>query len=303
MIADKPFRTLRALVVGLRPNQWTKNAIVLAALLFGYWDPGQQVELGPGMLRALIAAALFCVASSGVYLINDIADREADRHHPLKRYRPIAAGQLPVRTAWAAALILLPAAMLAASVLAPAYAMVVAAYIGIQLVYSLGLKHVALLDVFVISAGFVLRAVGGAVALEIEISPWLLLCAFFLALFLALCKRRHEKVNLSELGGKQRASLDHYDARLLDQLIAIISSSTVVCYAIYTLSPDTASKFGSKPLGLTIPFVLFGIFRYLDLVYRHDKGDRPEKILLTDLPILVNMALYGIAVILIFVLA
>lgn len=303
MTADTPSGTLRALAMGLRPNQWTKNAIVLAALLFGYWDPQQQLEIGPGIVRALIATGLFCIASSGVYLINDIADRDADRHHPLKRHRPIASGRLPVATAWTAALVLLPTALLAAWILAPGYALVIAGYIAIQLVYSMGLKHVALLDVFVISAGFVLRAVGGALALSIEISAWLLLCAFFLALFLALCKRRHEKVNLNELGAKQRASLDHYDARLLDQLIAIISAATVVSYAIYTLSPDTESKFGTASLGLTIPFVIFGIFRYLDLVYRHDKGDRPEKILLTDLPILVNMALYGVAVILIFVLS
>jgi 4-hydroxybenzoate polyprenyltransferase len=187
--------------------------------------------------------------------------------------------------------------------LAPQYALVLAAYVMLQAVYSLGLKRVALLDIFVISAGFVLRAVAGALAIEIEISAWLLLCAFLLALFLALCKRRHEKVNLADLDGRQRRSLDHYDARLLDQLIAIISAATVVCYAIYTLAPDTVSKFGTNRLGLTIPFVIFGVFRYLDLVYRHDKGDRPEKILLTDIPILANLVLYGVAVMIIFLSA
>jgi len=300
MTAAGPLQALRALLLALRPNQWTKNAVVPAALLFGYWDPGQNLDLRAGILRALAATGLFCLASGGVYLINDLADRDADRHHPLKRYRPIASGRLPVPLAWTTALCLLPLSLIGAWILTPRYALVLAAYIGLQSIYSLGLKRVALLDIFVISAGFVLRAVGGALALEIEISAWLLLCAFLLALFLALCKRRHEKINLADLEGKQRPSLDHYDARLLDQLIAIISAATVVCYAIYTLSPDTVAKFGTTRLGLTIPFVLFGIFRYLDLVYRHDKGDRPEKILLTDIPILVNIALYGIAVVVVF---
>jgi len=156
----------------------------------------------------------------------------------------------------------------------------------------------------VIGVGFVLRAIAGAAALPktVPISPWLLLCAFLLALFLALCKRRHEKILLEDAGGEHRASLEDYDVRVLDQLIAVVSSATVVCYAIYTLSAATVEKFGTIKLGFTIPFVMFGIFRYLDLVYRHFKGDRPEKILLTDIPIILNVFLYAVSVFLILYL-
>jgi 4-hydroxybenzoate polyprenyltransferase len=165
-------------------------------------------------------------------------------------------------------------------------------------VYKVALKRVALVDVFVIALGFVLRAVAGAVVLAVAISPWLLLCAFLLALFLALCKRRHEKVLVSDT--TVRESLDAYNAHLLDLLISITAAATIVVYAIYTLSPETCQKFQTHGLGFTIPFVMFGIFRYLDLVYRHEKGERPEKILLTDIPILVNLALYALCTALVF---
>ena len=284
----------------LRVTQWTKNAVVLAAFFFGYWDKAQHIHVVPHLAIACGAALLFCFASSGIYIVNDLLDVEADRAHPTKRRRPIAAGRVAHGMALRIAVVLLVGSLASALALSPRFLAALGGYVALQLAYSAGLKRIALVDVFVIAGGFVLRAMSGALALKVVISPWLLLCAFLLALFLALCKRRHEKLLMSDEGGDSRRSLESYDERLLDQLIAIIAAATIVSYSIYTLSASTESKFGTTRLGFTIPFVIFGIFRYLDLVYRHEKGDRPEKILLTDGPILVNLVLYAVCTIVIF---
>jgi 4-hydroxybenzoate polyprenyltransferase len=303
MDADRTQRcSPAALWLAMRPSQWTKNTVVLAAFFFGFWDPSQSLDLRAGLSLVLPAALLFCLVSSGVYLLNDVRDLEADRRHPAKRHRPIASGRVPVPAAVAAGIALLAFGAAAAWLLSPPFAAVIGSYVLIQVMYSAGLKRIALLDILVIAAGFVLRALAGAVVLDVVISPWLLLCTFLLALFLALCKRRHEKQQTADHGNGSRASLARYDRRLLDQLIAIVSASTLVSYSIYTLAPDTVAKFDTHGLGFTIPFVLFGIFRYLDLVYRHAKGEQPEKILLTDLPLLVTIALYGVAVLAVFML-
>ncbi|OVE75158.1 decaprenyl-phosphate phosphoribosyltransferase [bacterium E08(2017)] len=287
----------------LRVNQWTKNGIVFAAFLFAFWDSSSSAYKDiTALVTVLPAVALFCIASSGIYVLNDIRDIEADRNHPKKKFRPIAAGLISIPQAWIISCVLLAAGILGSMAINLPFAGVITAYIVLQLAYSLGLKHLALFDIFMIATGFVLRAIAGAVAIHVIISPWLLLCTFLLALFLATCKRRHEKIVLSDLGNNHRASLEKYDAHLLDQLIAILSGATVVAYAMYTLAPETVEKFETSALGFTIPFVMFGIFRYLDLVYRHEKGDRPEKILLTDLPIMVNMLLYLLVVVAIFML-
>ena len=302
MSAHPLFSAVRA----MRPKQWTKNAVVLAAFFFALGDRQQGVVLA-AVWTAIEAALLFCLASSAVYLLNDVRDLPLDRAHPKKRFRPIAAGELPVPTAIGMATTLLAVSLAGSWWLSRDLALVIGGYVVLQAVYTLGLKRVALVDIFVIAAGFVLRALAGAVAVRATISPWLLLCTLLLALFLALCKRRHEKVVLSDsclgeasggarVGGETRESLGQYDERLLDQLIAIVSAATLVCYALYTLWPDTVEKFGTARLGLTIPFVIFGLFRYLDIVYRHEKGDRPEQILLTDVPLLVDLALYGLTV-------
>ena len=290
-----------SLYKAMRPNQWTKNGVLLAAFIFGYWDKSQNIEFIPSLLRIIPAFIIFCLASSTIYLINDVRDIKSDQLHPTKRYRPIPAGEVSIRTALTTAVLLLAFVAIASWILSPAFFTVVATYIILQTIYSLFLKKIALVDVFVIASGFVLRAIAGAVATSVTISPWLLLCTFLLALFLGLCKRRHEKTVVANHNAEQRVSLNQYDTQLLNQLIAIVSSATIVSYSIYTLWPETVNKFGTNLLGLTIPFVMFGIFRYLDLVYRHEKGDRPEKILLTDGPILVDIMLYGIAVITIFI--
>ena len=287
---------LANLFLALRPKQWTKNLVVIAPLLFALGDKLQEVKPGAGRI-ACFAALIFCAVSSGIYLFNDIKDAKADRLHPVKKLRPIASGALPVSNAYTISLLLLATGLIGAWFLPRSFLSVVAGYILLQITYTLFLKKVALIDSMVIATGFVLRAMAGAMAVDVYISPWLLLCAFLLALFLALCKRRHEKVTLAEeFEGETRASLDQYDAKLLDLLIAIVSSATIVSYALYTLWPDTVTKFGTVRLGLTIPFVIFGLFRYLDLVYRHDKGDQPEQILLTDIPLLIDLLLYGVAV-------
>ncbi len=290
------------IIRALRPRQWTKNGVLLAAFIFGYWDKSQNVTLGTSLVQVIPGVMFFCLASSCVYLINDVRDLENDRAHPTKRYRPIAAGLVTVPAALLTALALFIIVAVGSWILHPGFLVVVLAYLALQAVYSFSLKQIALVDVFVIATGFVLRAIAGAVVTNVSISPWLLLCTFLLALFLGLCKRRHEKIVIADSNSDQRASLDNYDTQLLNQLIAIVSSAVIVSYSIYTLWPDTVEKFGTSHLGFTIPFVIFGIFRYLDLVYRHEKGDRPEKILLTDIPMIVTIMLYGVSVITIFLL-
>ena len=301
MSAPDPSRStgILDLVRALRPQQWTKNALVGAAFFFAYWD---RLRITPLELRDLDrvipAVMLFSIVSSGVYIFNDLRDREADRHHPVKRNRPIAAGRIAPLPALLLGLGLLCVGLIGAYLLSGAFTIVLCGYVLMQVAYTLFLKQVALLDTMVIAAGFVLRAIAGAVVLtDVTISPWLLLCTFLLAMFLALCKRRHEKL----LAGPDdpalhRRNLTQYDAKLLDLLIAVIAAATIVCYALYTLWPETVAKFGTSALGFTIPFVIFGIFRYMDLVYRHEEGGRPEKILLSDLPILLNALLYAVTV-------
>jgi len=295
---------LISLLAAMRPAQWTKNAVVLAALAFGYGDKAQHLDLLAGLRLAVPAALLFCLCSSGIYLINDLLDLKSDREHPAKRYRPLASGRISPAQAAVTAAILLATAFAGAWLLSRPFFNVMLGYAGLQIAYSLVLKRVALLDVFIIASGFVLRAIAGAAVFQdppVPISPWLLLCTFLLALFLALCKRRQEKGTLeSTATARQRISLQKYDLQLLDQLIAAVSAATIVAYAIYTLWPETVAKFGSARLGFTVPIVMFGIFRYLDLLYRQDKGDRPETLLLSDIPLLLTVLVYGAAVLLIF---
>ncbi len=286
-------KTLRTLLRLLRVKQWTKNAVVFAAFVFALGDRQQDLAAWE-FWKVALAALAFSLVSSAVYVFNDLKDAPQDRVHPIKKNRPIASGAVGPGRAWGVALILLAAGLGGAWRLGPELLAVLGAYLVLQIVYTLGLKRLALVDVIVIALGFVLRALAGAVVIHVKISPWLLICALMLALFLGLCKRRHEKVNLAGLG--TRAALDGYDERLLDLLIAMTAAAALVCYSIYTLWPETVEKFGTPWLGATIPFVVFGLFRYMDLVYRQDQGDLPEHILLTDMPLLADVALYGTAV-------
>ncbi len=277
----------------LRVKQWTKNAVVFAAFVFALGDRNQDLAAWE-LWKVCLAALAFSLVSSAVYIFNDLRDAPQDRLHPIKRHRPIAAGAVNPGLAVGIAGALLAAGLGGAWRLGVDLLAVVAAYLVLQVAYTLGLKRLALVDVVVIAIGFVLRALAGAVVIHVVISPWLLLCALLLALFLGLCKRRHEKVNLAGQG--TRESLGSYDERLLDLLISMMGGAALVCYSIYTLWPETVAKFGTPWLGATIPFVVFGLFRYMDLVYRQEKGDRPEQILLTDLPLMADVVLYGLAV-------
>lgn len=286
----------------LRPAQWLKNGVVPAAYVFARWDPGQSAHV-EGFLPLLfeaVAVACFCCVSSGIYLINDVRDVEADRAHPVKCRRPVAAGEVSVKAALAAAAALLAAGLAGSLALPWGFSAVLAGYVLMQVVYTFSLKRIPYVDVFVIAIGFVLRAIAGALALSVRISPWLLLCTFLLALFLALCKRRHEKILLEANGAQHREALTGYDRYLLDIQIGVTASATLVSYAMYTLSEETVRRFNTNALGLTIPFVVFGLFRYLDLVYRHDEGGRPEKVMLTDKVLIVTVLGYILTALAVF---
>ncbi len=280
----------------LRPRQWTKNLLVFVAFFFALGDRHQH--LAPlAFWSAGLAFLIFTAASSAVYIFNDLRDIALDRAHPVKSRRPIAAGRIPLPLAWGAAAVLLAAGLAGAWLFSLPFGLVISAYVLLQAAYTLRLKQVPLLDVFVIAAGFVLRVIAGGIAVRCAISPWLLICAFLMALFLALCKRRHEKRLMVETANHQsRPSLALSDERLLDQLIAIVAGAVIVAYTIYTQWPDTVQKFNTCRLGLTIPFVVFGLFRYLDLVYRQAKGGQPEEILLTDIPLMISIVLFGLSV-------
>ena len=282
------------LLISVRPGQWTKNLLVFAGVLFGrrLLDPVAVAD-------ALGAFAVFCGLSSAVYLINDIADRESDRRHPLKARRPIASGALSVTAAAAAAAAILIVAALGAIALGPWFAMVALSYVVLQALYSGPLKHIVIIDVLTLALGFVMRAVAGAVAVSVEISHWLLVCTVLLALFIALAKRRHEIVLLAGDAPTHRPILGEYSPYLLDQMIAVVTASTLIAYIFYTVSPETQAKFGTPWLGLTIPFPLYGIFRYLYLVHRREGGGSPAELLINDRPLLVCVSLWAAAIVLV----
>src|SRR4051812_37706340 len=280
--------------LSLRPAQWSKNLLVFAGLLFGrrLFDPVAVLDAAAGF-------AVFCVLSGVVYLVNDISDRDSDRRHPHKAQRPIASGALPVPAAVGVALTLGAAGLAAAYVIGPTFAVVAAGYLVLQVLYSLLLKHIVIIDVLTIAIGFVLRAVGGAVAVQVEISHWLLVCTILLALFIALAKRRHEIVLLAAGASGHRPILGEYTPYLLDQMIGVVTASTLISYIFFTISPETQAKFGTAWLGLTIPFPLYGIFRYLYLVHQREGGGSPADLLLTDRPLLACVALWALTVALI----
>jgi 4-hydroxybenzoate polyprenyltransferase len=278
----------------LRPEQWTKNLFVFAGLVFGL-----ELFNITSVWRSAAAFAVFCALSGVVYVVNDILDREADRRHPLKARRPIASGALPPALAGLAAAVIAAVALAAAFRLGVPFGVVALAYLLLQFAYSGLLKHVVILDVLAIAIGFVLRAVAGAVVIGVPISHWLLVDMILLALFLALSKRRHELTLLAAGATEHRRILGEYSPYLLDQMISVVTASTLVAYIFYCISPETVQKFGTDTLGLTIPFPLYGIFRYLYLVHQREGGGSPSEMLLNDRPLLVCVALWVAAVVVI----
>ncbi|OFW14403.1 MAG: hypothetical protein A3F70_11780 [Acidobacteria bacterium RIFCSPLOWO2_12_FULL_67_14] len=285
--------TLQVLAASLRPEQWTKNLLVFAGLLFG----GRLLEPSAG-LGALATFGIFCALSGGMYLANDIWDRDADRRHPLKQSRPVASGALPVTSAAAAAAALVCGGVAAAWLISVELAAVAAAFVLLLLLYTVTFKHVVIIDVLTIAGGFVLRAVAGAVAVAVPIRPWLLVCTVLLALFLAFSKRRHELVLLGDDASRHRPILGEYSPYLLDQMIAVVTTSTVIAYTVFATSRETAERLGTARLWMTLPFVLYGIFRYLYLVHQRHGGGSPAAMLLADRSLLVCVALWAAAVML-----
>lgn len=283
----------KALFLALRPRQWTKNLLLYAGFLFTLnqvWKP-LQPSMWQALLRATLGVLLFCAVSSGVYLLNDVRDLEQDRAHPVKRHRPLARGLIPVWLAAVAAVVLLISGVLGAWVLRPLFGAVAALYVAMQIAYTLKLKHLVILDVFVIALGFVLRAISGAIVLNAHISPWLYIVTFLGALFLGLCKRRHELVLLEEGAVHHRRILREYSTELLDQMISIVTASTIMAYSLYTFKAEGLPENGL--MMLTIPHVLYGMFRYLYLVHKRNSGGSPEDVLLRDRPLLIAILLWA----------
>ena len=275
----------------MRPAHWVKNVFVLAPLIFA-----QLVHDTDALARGLLAFAIFCAVSSTVYIFNDYLDRAEDREHPVKQLRPLAAGTVSPRAALSLAAVLTLSGLGAGTRLGGAFLLITISYLLLNLLYTHWLKHLVILDVMSVSVGFVLRVEAGGVAIGVAVSTWLLLCTFLLALFLAFSKRRHELMLLAEEASVQRKVLTHYSPAFLDQMINVVTASTVVSYALYAISPETVERFDTRALIYTIPFVLFGIFRYLYLIYQQPDRLNPTEAVVRDAPSLLNVLLWGLVV-------
>ncbi|MEE2829870.1 MAG: decaprenyl-phosphate phosphoribosyltransferase [Myxococcota bacterium] len=274
---------IRASIKALRPKQWSKNGLLLVAMVFAqkYDEPDAVVAVGQGLL-------IFCMLSSAGYLVNDIRDIDNDRHHPDKKHRPLASGQLSVGMAWALVVVLVVGGLGGSWVLLPTgFLVTAAAYLFTTLTYSARFKHSPILDVMGIAAGFILRAVAGAEAISVESSPWFLTCIAFGALFIGLSKRLAEIKLLDEHAGSHRRVLEEYSVDLLRQLITVTTACSLISYALYTFDRDPG-----RGMMLTIPFVIYGVFRYLYLVDRKNLGGEPSAILLGDRPMQLCMLLF-----------
>lgn len=271
----------------LRPYQWSKNLLVFAALIFS------ERFLHPAdLLRTCLAFLFFCLTSGWVYVVNDVRDRGADRLHPVKRLRPLASGDLKPAPALILATLLLLLGIVCSVRISPLLSLALVLYALMNLAYTFGLKNIVILDILLIAVGFVLRAVAGAWVIDVPISHWLLVCTFFLALFLVIGKRRNELVKLGDHAAGHRPILHEYNEAILDQMIGVVTAATIIAYALYTVDGETVAKFGTDNLIYTIPFVVYGIFRYFYLIYKRQLGDAPEKILIRDRYILATVFLW-----------
>jgi len=273
----------------LRVRQWTKNLVLFAGLIFAreFRDPMELKRAAAGFLA-------FCLFSSVVYVLNDIVDIQSDRIHPKKRNRPLASGAITPAGAWGLIAFLLTAGGGITFALGARFAIVASVYLVLMILYTLALKRLVMVDVMAISIGFVLRAVAGVAVLRnpVQLSPWLLLCTFFLALFLAVGKRRNERILLAEKAEHHRRTLAEYPPELIDQLIPVVTAATVISYSIYTVSPATIDRVGGPELVYTVPFVVYGVFRYLYIIFHRSQGGSPSETLLTDPPTLINIVLW-----------
>lgn len=282
---------MKNILESLRPKQWTKNLFIFAGILFS-----QNILNLPLLLKAIFAFFIFCLLSGSIYILNDLTDLKQDRCHPAKSHRPLASGKLKICHAIITMVILTLFSLLMSYYLSPPFFMIALAYFLLQLAYSFFLKRIVILDVFTIACGFVLRVTAGAAAINVEVSSWLIICTILLSLFLGLSKRRFELSELKEEAQNHRESLAKYSSNLLDKMISAVSALTVAAYFLYTVSGVTIGKFGTRNLVFTVPFVLYGIFRYLYLIRNEQKGGKPEDILITDKPLMLNIILWIITV-------
>lgn len=279
------------LVTAMRPYQWPKNVVVFAAFVFSAgeaWRPGDAESWWPLLWRSAALFGLWCLAASATYLVNDVRDREADRLHPRKRFRPVASGALRSGVAVATAVVLAAASIPGALLLDPVAGLVLAGYIGVMALYSLGLKRVAVLDIFLLSAGVVGRAVSGAAAIEVDISPWLYVCSSFGALFFATTKRWAEFRQLGAEAARHRPSLAAYNAELLELMLGVSAAGALLSYSLYTI--ESARVPGDGSMALTIPFVAFALFRFLLLMSGQRQAEAPDRVLFSDVQILLAVA-------------
>jgi 4-hydroxybenzoate polyprenyltransferase len=282
------------LIVSMRPRQWVKNAFVLAALIFS-----KHLFEWPYLLPTLIAVGCFLAVSCAVYLLNDILDVERDRLHPQKSSRPLAAGRIPVTVATIVSILLFAAGIGASYAASPRFGHIVALYCVLNVIYSGWLKRFVLIDVLIVAFGFLLRAMGGAVVIDVHISTWFILCSFTLALFLATVKRRQELVKLDDGARNHRESLEQYSVAYLDQVISVLTSATLVCYALYAMGVGEDGANLNRDMQWTIPFVLYGILRYLYVVYRQQGGENPTVVIWNDRPLQVTVLLWVLTSVLI----
>jgi len=281
---------LKHILLSMRPEQWIKNFFVFTALLFSknLLNPSKDIE-------AIIGFIIFCMITGCAYMINDFVDLEKDKLHPVKSRRPLASGKLKKDTAVKIIVLICLASLFFAFYMNILFGIVVLAYFLLNIGYSIYLKNIVIIDVVSIAAGFVFRVLGGAVIISVVASQWLILCTILLSLFLGFSKRRHELILLEDNATSHRKVLEHYSPYFLDQMIAVVTASTLICYALYTMSRDTVEKLGTSKLIYTIPFVLYGIFRYLYLVHQKEEGGSPTEIMFTDKPMIINICLWVIS--------
>jgi 4-hydroxybenzoate polyprenyltransferase len=288
--------SIKALITTMRPRQWLKNTIIFAALVF---DRQLSIENWPAVLRTFLGFVIFCLLSGVVYIINDIADLEADKQHPIKKNRPLASGELSVNVARGFAIITLLIIIPLSFLLSPAFGIVAVSYLALNLAYSNWIKNIPLLDVFAIALGFVLRILAGVTLIEVaRFSPWLYVVTTLGALYIGFGKRRAELALLADRANSHRKVLDGYTLPLLDQLITIVSGTTIIAYSLYTFSAPNLPD--NHAMMLTIPFVMYGIFRYLYLIEVKHRGGAPEEVLFSDHPLQITIILWGITILAIF---
>ncbi|MCP4713446.1 MAG: decaprenyl-phosphate phosphoribosyltransferase [Planctomycetes bacterium] len=283
----KPNNKAWAMIIQLRPQHWVKNLFVVAPLLFS-----QQYRNTTQCWRSLLAFTAFCAISSAIYVLNDLADLKEDRKHPIKKNRPLAQGSLSTNFAMVLIIVLVAANLLLSWFLGSNFLLISLIYLTINTIYSFGIKHVAIVDVMTIAAGFVLRIVAGSVAVDMRPSHWLVLCTIMVSLFLGFTKRRAELVAVEGAGEYTRKVLQDYSTAFLDQVIPMVTAATIICYALYTVDDRTLSVLGTRAMLLTVPSVMFGLFRYIYLIYHEQKGADPTELVCRDAPTLINLLIW-----------